>query len=295
MTIFGIDISNNNEDPGKKHVDLDRVKAGGASFVIAKVGEGLTFKDPFFAGHRAKAAELGLPFGAYHFANPGADRTGADEAKVFLDVVKEVRQGELPCALDLEQTRLGTKATSAWALDWLVTVHKRTGHRPIFYTSTNFAQTAISPDPALAAYPLLLANFRDQLAPRPPAPAPWSAWTIWQHSDKATVHGVKGFCDRDITDLTVGQLLALGSTTPTATMEFDDMATKEEIALGVWRSDIIPSPDLLPANPNWQADSYLRETFRLLRTTQQNVLDLQAAVTSLTAQVSSIEAKVANQ
>ena len=293
MAIFGIDISNNNEDPGKRHVDLAQVKAGGASFVIAKVSEGLTFKDAFFPGHRAKAAELGLPFGTYHFANPGADRSGADEAKVFLSIVKEVRDGELPCALDLERTRLGRKATTAWALDWLTTVHQKTGQRPIVYTSTNFAETQMSPDPELAAYPLWLANFRTHLDPPPPAPAPWSEWTIWQHSEDATVHGVLGACDRNITNHTVAELLALGSSTATATMEFDAMATKEEIALGVWRSDIIPSPDKLPENPTWQADSYLRETYRLLRDTQETVIELRAALAALSAKVGALDAKVA--
>lgn len=54
--------------------------------------------------------------------------------------------------------------------------------------------------------------------------------------------------------------------TSTISKETDDMPTTKEIAASVWREDIIPSPDKEATNPTWGAQSYLRETFRLLRT-----------------------------
>lgn len=48
----------------------------------------------------------------------------------------------------------------------------------------------------------------------------------------------------------------------------DDMPLTDADARKIWQSDIIPSPDKAADNTHWQADSYLRETYRLLRTTR---------------------------
>jgi GH25 family lysozyme M1 (1,4-beta-N-acetylmuramidase) len=86
MSLWGVDISNH--QPG---ADLAKAKAAGCSFVFAKATEGATYADPYFAGFRTKAAQLGLPLGAYHFARPQPGRTGAQEAGAFLHVVGTVR------------------------------------------------------------------------------------------------------------------------------------------------------------------------------------------------------------
>ena len=217
MSLWGIDISNH--QPG---ADLAKAKAAGCSFVFAKATEGATYADPYFAGFRAKAASLGLPLGAYHFARPQPGRTGAQEAGAFLHVVGDVKAGELPCVLDLEDTKLPAKSTTAWALDWLRTVHRATGVRPILYTYSAFAAASLFPSAELATYPLWLANYRTSA---PPAPKPWDQWLFWQHSSTSRVPGIPGYCDRNITNLTPAQLIALGNT------QEDDMFTDADRAL----------------------------------------------------------------
>ena len=227
MAVWGIDISNH-----QAGADLAKAKASGCGFVFAKATEGGTYRDAYFNGFRSTAARLGIPLGAYHFARPGNGRTGATEARFFLSVVGDVRPGELPCVLDIEDTQLSSPATVAWALEWLQTVHKATGVRPILYTYSGFAQAHLGGGRALAAYPLWLANYRTSTAVMPVAPSPWRSWHIWQHTSTARVAGIPGNCDRNITNLSTAQLKALGGS-DAAPKEWDDMATQAEVQAAV--------------------------------------------------------------
>lgn len=58
--------------------------------------------------------------------------------------------------------------------------------------------------------------------------------------------------------------LAQGSSWARSEIERLTMPTPQEIAAAVWRSDIVPAPNDDKANPTWGAQSYLRETFRLV-------------------------------
>jgi lysozyme len=218
MSLWGVDISNH--QPG---ADLAKAKAAGCSFVFAKATEGATYADPYFAGFRTKAAQLGLPLGAYHFARPQPGRTGAQEAGAFLHVVGTVRAGELPCVLDLEDTKIGPQATADWALEWLLAVHRATGVRPMVYTYSAFAAAKLFPAAQLATYPLWLANYRSISSP-PSAPMPWKSWALWQHTSAASVPGIPGDADRNITNLSAAQLSALGRPSQEADLTPDEHA-----------------------------------------------------------------------
>lgn len=291
MTAWGIDISNH-----QAGADLSKAKAAGCAFVFAKATEGLTYTDDHFAGFRAQAKSLGLPFGAYHFARPQAGRTGDQEARAFLNVAG--KPDGLPHVLDLEDTTLSSQATTGWALDWLTTVHKATGVRPIIYTYTAFAQGRLYPSTALAAYPLWLANYRTT---PPPAPQPWSSWLVWQHTSSATVPGIPGRCDRN-------QAAPSFPTTVTAPQE-DDMPTPAELwgykapgedkdayeylrnvvadkaaDLAVQRilgADVIPAPVKQDGNPTWTVGASLEWTGKGVVALQATVAALQSAVTAL--------------
>lgn len=54
-------------------------------------------------------------------------------------------------------------------------------------------------------------------------------------------------------------------TSPWTITQEEDMPLTDDDAKKIWRSDIIPSPDKEADNPTWQADSYLRETYRAVR------------------------------
>jgi lysozyme len=232
MSRWGIDISNH-----QAGANLAAAKAAGVGFVFAKATEGLTYTDDHYADFRAKAKAAGLPFGAYHFARPQPGRTGAQEAAHFLSVHKQ-QPGDLPPVLDLEDTKLSASATVAFALDWLTVVQKATGVRPILYTYSAFAQAHLAGGSALAAYPLWLANYRST---PPPAPSPWSAWTVWQHSSSATVPGIPGNCDRNIA------APGFPATSPT-TQEADMPLTKEDAVTLLTGSPVMK--DVTAEDPN---------------------------------------------
>jgi len=186
---WGIDISNH-----QKGANLAKAKAAGCSFVFAKATEGLTYTDAEYSTFRAAAKAIGLPFGAYHFARPQAGRTGVQEARKFLSVYKPMK-GDLPPVLDLEDTSLSNYGTYSFAIDWLSTVQKAIGVRPIVYTYSAFAKQHLSNATKLNTYPLWLANYQSVA---PPAPNPWKEWIAWQHTSKANIPGIPGNCDRNI-------------------------------------------------------------------------------------------------
>jgi GH25 family lysozyme M1 (1,4-beta-N-acetylmuramidase) len=188
--LWGIDISNH-----QPTANLVSAKASGCSFAYIKATEGLTYTDPYYSSFRAKAKSAGLPSGAYHFAHPQAGRTGTDEARKFLSVHKQAI-GDLPPALDLEDTQLSPAATAAFALEWLTAVEHATGVTPLVYTGSWFWVPKVYPSSAFSRYPLWLSAYQST-APR--APAPWKAWSIWQNSSSAQVAGIPGNCDHNIT------------------------------------------------------------------------------------------------
>ena len=264
MTAWGIDISNH-----QAGADLAKAKAAGCGFVFAKATEGLTWRDDHFAGFRAQAAKIGLPFGAYHFARPQAGRTGTDEARAFLAVAG--KPDGMPHVLDLEDTKISQQATAAFALEWLAYVHKATGVRPILYTYTAFAASRLSPVAALAAYPLWLANYTSVT---PPAPKPWRAWVAWQHTSRATVPGIPGACDRNIA--------ATGFPPQSATAQEDDMPSAEEVAHDVWAYD--------QGNLKRQAWGYLQTADANARAARQLAAESNGIVKALAAKPQGLSA-----
>src|SRR3990170_4737443 len=54
--------------------------------------------------------------------------------------------------------------------------------------------TAIT-DAMFAEHPLWAANYTT--ANEPLLPTPWKSWTVWQHTSKAVVWGIKGGVDRN--------------------------------------------------------------------------------------------------
>lgn len=69
MTIFGIDISNNNGSD----IDLSQVAAEGFTFVFCKVSEGNYFQDATWPHYRDAAKSAGLLVVGYHYAIASCD------------------------------------------------------------------------------------------------------------------------------------------------------------------------------------------------------------------------------
>ena len=91
MTLFGPDLSH-----FQAGIDLARVKAEGCSFVIAKVSEGTTGRDPQWPVHRDRARQVGLELVGYHMIDGSPAGLQAANCKAVLG------DPSIPLALDWE-------------------------------------------------------------------------------------------------------------------------------------------------------------------------------------------------
>lgn len=78
MTIFGIDISNNNGP----NIDMAQVKSEGFDFVFCKVSEGDGFVDYTWPAYRDAARAAGLALAGYHYVRADSDPDA--QADVFV-------------------------------------------------------------------------------------------------------------------------------------------------------------------------------------------------------------------
>jgi GH25 family lysozyme M1 (1,4-beta-N-acetylmuramidase) len=176
-------------------VDWAQVLVSGRAGGICKASEGMNFVDATFARNWKVLGDLNAVRGAYHFARPGSSLP-AQQAIRFLGAVKTWKAGDI-LVLDLEA---GDGNLSSWALGWLHEVQTQTGIVPWLYSYGPFIRAHLT-DPALAAYPLWIAAY--QTSP-PTCPPPWKTYVLWQHTDKATVPGIRGGCDESVAALLPG-------------------------------------------------------------------------------------------
>ncbi|WP_373202695.1 glycoside hydrolase family 25 protein [Mycobacterium marinum] len=91
VTIYGVDISNNNGQ-----VDIAAIKREGFDFLWCKVSEGAAFKDSFWPSNRDQAREQGLILAGYHYAREGDPAAQAD------NFVSHLGDKSIPAMLDFE-------------------------------------------------------------------------------------------------------------------------------------------------------------------------------------------------
>ena len=189
-----VDVSSNNIHP----INWVKVVKGGVAGAYIKNTEATNYVNPFFTKDNQSATKAGVPWGAYHFAQPGkADPVAS--AKFFVQNGGSL--GQLPPALDLEVTKLSPAATAQWALTWLQTVQALSGRKPIIYVGYYFPASQYD---LLAPYDLWLPAYSNGYQPAgnvctlagPRIPHPWVAngegWTLWQYTSVGYFTGVAG-------------------------------------------------------------------------------------------------------
>lgn len=196
FSALGIDISHNNAGPilwdslrvmvdrsGRTVKDIEQArKVYPVKFVFIKATEGVSMKDPQFKSNWTEAGKRDIQRGAYHFFRTSRD--GAAQARHFIETVGQLRHSDLPPVLDLETIHRGCtyKLLNERALQWLKTVEKHYGRKPIVYTSDSFARDIIS-DEIKKGYPIWIAHYD--------TPLPFfMGWTYWQFTDRAYVYGM---------------------------------------------------------------------------------------------------------
>lgn len=197
-----IDISHWNST-----VDFAQVKAAGIYGVIHKASEGGTVIDDKYLSRAREALNLGLLWGAYHFAND--TEPVQKQVDNFLSMVG-VDNETLYC-LDWEDNE-GDTMSAAQAKEFIERLESQIGpNRTVIY-SGNTAKEALGSkaDPFFGARRLWLCQYGTS----PTCQASWDKWWLWQYSDSKQgpgPHGCPGVsnpCDTNSWDGTIEALHA---------------------------------------------------------------------------------------
>ncbi|MDY0104644.1 MAG: glycoside hydrolase family 25 protein [Lentimicrobium sp.] len=187
--VHGIDVSHHQGKINWSEVvamDVDGIKI---EFAFFKATEGITRKDRHFDRNWKEAGKVGLIRGAYHFFHPTRDAEA--QALAFIQSV-ELEAGDMPPILDIEvSNRKSKKEIVEGALLWCQRVEAHYGVKPVIYTSPGFYDKYLADD--FEDYPLWIAHY-DKKKPR----MDHRKWQFWQHSDGATINGIKGKVDMNV-------------------------------------------------------------------------------------------------
>ncbi|MGW7379911.1 lysozyme [Streptomyces sp. NPDC054794] len=182
----------------QRNVDWPSAKAKGARFVYIKATEATAYRNPYFAQQYDGSRAAGLIRGAYHFAVPNKS-SGKAQAAYF------VRGGgawtadgwTLPPALDVEYNPYDKKDKCyglskarmvAWIKSFSDELKRRTGRRPVIYTTTHWWNLCTGGSGAFAAnHALWIARHGSGDAGA--LPAGWSYWTFWQYDNSGSLPG----------------------------------------------------------------------------------------------------------
>lgn len=182
----GIDVS-----VYQKVIDWAKVEAAGIHFAYIRATLGTVGVDVNFRANWAGSERPGIIRGVYHvLTQVGTARAQWDHIERTLGR----NMGELPLAVDVEPNAKapGYNAAqyAATLREFLALAEERTGKRPIIYTANwiwNYPGAELGRlCPWAANYPLWVAGYGLSVI----TPKPWTAWTIWQHTDKGQVPGI---------------------------------------------------------------------------------------------------------
>jgi GH25 family lysozyme M1 (1,4-beta-N-acetylmuramidase) len=179
-----------------KIVDLSHYQAGfdfaafaasGGIAVVLKATEGASHRDSSYATFSQQAIDAGLVYASYHFLRPG---DMASQAQFFLTVVDPV-EGERVVAdhedsgVSLDDLKTFLKSIQSLRPDLQLSVY-----------SGNLIEQQLggAKDDWLSANTSL---WTPQYAssPSPWPTATWPNWSLWQHTDSASVAGFAGAVD----------------------------------------------------------------------------------------------------
>ena len=161
------------------------------SYVFIKATEGTSMKDKHFKTHWKNAGKHDIRRGAYHFFRSSKD--ARQQALHFIQTVGPLSEDDLPPVLDIETIHKGCsrKTLNEKALIWLRTVENHYGRKPIVYSSASFIERNLYKE-IRDNYPIWVAHYG---AARPRC----DKWHIWQFADNATVYGIDGEVDLNVT------------------------------------------------------------------------------------------------
>ena len=181
--VHGIDVSKWQKELDWKSISTmkDGKDSISITFAFIKATEGRSFKDIYFAYNWVETKKHNITRGAYHFYKPDVKSTL--QAKNFISVVK-LSKGDLPPVLDIEEVgKFGPDNMKKGVKNWLKTIEKHYGVKPIIYTNINFYKRYLS-GKDFEGYKFWLAHYtKNELKAD-------GDWVFWQYSDKGTISKV---------------------------------------------------------------------------------------------------------
>jgi GH25 family lysozyme M1 (1,4-beta-N-acetylmuramidase) len=191
----------------------------GIGFVTIKATEGdkrtaSALLSPSYHERRDAARVAGLHVGPYHFAHPdGRARDAIGEARLFVGHAGKWQSGDLPPALDFEDSEgyagtMTTTARIAWAAACLQEIEQLCGVRPMLYTYKAYWQSQLGRTLAFAGYPLWWAEYNGLTLPSVVTGWPWTIWQTTGHGRLPWALGAGGKANWDL-DVFSGDAMAL--------------------------------------------------------------------------------------
>lgn len=198
--VHGIDISHHQKEINWNDVASIDVKGTKIHFAFMKATEGITRQDIHFSENWEKSKDAGLIRGAYHFYYPTRD--ARKQAENFINIVT-LSPGDLPPVLDIEVSKGKSKADIVkGCIEWCNIIEAHYGVKPIIYTNVTFYDKYLKDD--FGDYPLWVAHYYKDV-PR----LSHRKWIFWQHTDCATINGIKKPVDLNVYNGSLEELLSL--------------------------------------------------------------------------------------
>lgn len=196
----GIDVSRYQRKIDWEMVAQMRDRGQKISFAIIKATEGVRLKDPHFDRNWREIEKVPLIRGAYLYFKPSKD--GQEQADFFIRHVS-LKKGDLPPVVDIEETNRTTSPKIRKRLrDCLLALQAHYGVKPMIYTNVHFYRQHLGEE--FHVYPLWAAHYEKAKMPRIER-----EWTIWQHSCKGHVSGIKTEVDFNVVNGSISALQEL--------------------------------------------------------------------------------------
>lgn len=181
--ITGIDVSHKNGQINWKILADSNIH-----FVFIQASEAIDSIDPYFIKNLEGAKNAGLLVGAYHWLHPRLHV--GQQAELFLNTIKGIKK-MLPAVVCLEKHRAPVSEIEKNVRSYLTLIERKTGEKPIIYTTEEYWQQNFAESDWGCDYPLW---FDKPGLVTPPQLYPWASWTFWQQSYQERLPGINTDC-----------------------------------------------------------------------------------------------------
>lgn len=179
--ISGLDISIKN-----KKVNWDSIEPSQIPFAFIQATEGADRSNPYYEHNYSLSKQRGLLIGSYHWFNP---QQNPDQQLANYLKISKFQENDLPPVVCLDQLKPIVAEFENRIKKFIEKIDKKTGKKPIIYTSETFWNSYLSNAHWACDYVLWIDKPGDIW---PSQVFPWAGWTFWQYHYQARIPGVDG-------------------------------------------------------------------------------------------------------